>query len=89
MKFQWFRRQQREEELDAEIHSHPDEANRDRIERGESPEEARVNALREFGNVGLIKEVTREMWGWVHLSDCCRTCGLDCECCASAKVLRQ
>jgi hypothetical protein len=26
MKFHWFRRQQREEELDAKIHSHPDEA---------------------------------------------------------------
>ena len=23
--------------------------------------------LREFGNVGLVKEVTREMWGWASL----------------------
>src|SRR5262245_57804226 len=67
MKFNWFQklwRQQREDELDAEIRSHLDEAIRDRIERGESPDEARANALREFGNVGLVKEVTREMWGW-------------------------
>ncbi|MBX3280233.1 MAG: ABC transporter permease [Acidobacteria bacterium] len=62
MKF--LRRQQREEELEAEIRNHLDEAIRDRIERGESPDEARANALREFGNVGLVKEVTREMWGW-------------------------
>ncbi|NOT59586.1 MAG: FtsX-like permease family protein, partial [Acidobacteria bacterium] len=65
MKF--FRRQQREAELDAEIRNHLDEAIRDRIERGESPDEARLNAQREFGNVGLVKEVTRAMWGWAAL----------------------
>jgi putative ABC transport system permease protein len=68
MKFDWFRRDQREAELDAEIRSHLDEAIRDRIERGETPEQARANALREFGNVGLIKEATREMWGWAALA---------------------
>ncbi|MGH9849341.1 MAG: permease prefix domain 1-containing protein, partial [Blastocatellia bacterium] len=57
-------RQRKDEELDAEIRSHLDEAIRERIERGETPDEARVNALREFGNVGLVKEVTRAMWGW-------------------------
>ncbi|MGH9838198.1 MAG: ADOP family duplicated permease [Blastocatellia bacterium] len=63
--FRW--KQQRNEELDAEIRSHLDEAIRDHIERGEAPDEARANALREFGNVGLVKEVTREMWGWAAL----------------------
>ncbi|MEP7337016.1 MAG: ABC transporter permease, partial [Acidobacteriota bacterium] len=63
--FRW--REGKDEELEAEIRSHLDEAIRDRIERGEAPEEARNNALREFGNVGLIKEVTREMWGWASL----------------------
>jgi putative ABC transport system permease protein len=62
-----FWRQRKDEELDAEIRSHLDEAIHDRIERGESPDEARVNALREFGNVILIKEVTRAMWGWSSL----------------------
>ena len=62
-----FWRQHKDEELDAEIRSHLDEAMHDRIERGESPDEARVNALREFGNVGLVKEATREMWGWATL----------------------
>lgn len=60
--FRWKQRQ--DEELDAEIRSHLDEAICDRIERGEAPDEARANALREFGNVGLVKEVTRKMWGW-------------------------
>jgi putative ABC transport system permease protein len=68
MKFNWFRREQRkDEELDAEIQNHLDEAIRERMERGESAEQARANAQREFGNVGLVKEVTREMWGWASL----------------------
>jgi putative ABC transport system permease protein len=62
-----FWRQRKDEELDAEIRSHLDEAIRDHIARGEAPDEARANALREFGNVGLVKEVTREMWGWASL----------------------
>jgi hypothetical protein len=62
-----FWRQRKDEELDAEIRSHLDAAIRDRIARGETPEEARLNAQREFGNVGLVKEVTREMWGWASL----------------------
>lgn len=64
MRLNWFRRKQNEDDLNAEIGSHLDEATRDRIAHGESPEEARLNAQREFGNMGLIKEVTREMWGW-------------------------
>jgi putative ABC transport system permease protein len=62
-----FWRQRKDEELDAEIRQHLDEAIRDRIARGETPDEARANAVREFGNVGLVKDVTREMWGWVAL----------------------
>jgi predicted permease len=40
---------------------------RERIERGETPEDAEAAVQHEFGNVGLVKEVTREMWGWVWL----------------------
>ncbi|HJQ31946.1 MAG TPA: ABC transporter permease [Pyrinomonadaceae bacterium] len=54
----------REEELDEEIRAHLRMAVRDRVERGETPEQAEAAVLREFGNVGLVKEVTREMWGW-------------------------
>ncbi|MEK7416031.1 MAG: ABC transporter permease, partial [Planctomycetota bacterium] len=63
--FRWKQRQ--DEDLNAEIQNHLDAAIRDRMERGESAEQARANALREFGNVGLVKEVTREMWGWASL----------------------
>src|SRR3712207_9471399 len=60
-------RRRREDELDEEVRSHLRMAVRERIERGETPEEAEAAALREFGNVGLVKEVTRGMWGWVWL----------------------
>lgn len=67
MKMSWFRQRRREADLDAEIRSHLDEAIRDRIARGETEEEARTNVLREFGNVGLIKEVTRAVWSYTWL----------------------
>jgi MacB-like periplasmic core domain len=67
MKLPRWRRRRREEELEAEVQSHLDMAIHDRMERGETPEQARANVLREFGNVGLVKEVTREMWGWASL----------------------
>jgi predicted permease len=54
----------RDDELDEEIRSHLRMAIRERVERGETPEQARAAAQREFGNVGLVKEVTRDMWGW-------------------------
>jgi predicted permease len=61
-----WRRRKREEELDEELQSHLQMAIRDRLERGESAEEAESAARREFGNVGLIKETTRGMWGWTQ-----------------------
>ncbi len=57
-------RRQREEELDEEIRTHLAMAIQERIERGEKPAQAEANAHREFGNVALVKEVTRDMWGW-------------------------
>jgi len=64
MKLPLWRRQRREEELEEEIQSHLQMAIRDRMERGESAEDAELAARREFGNVGLIKETTRGMWGF-------------------------
>jgi predicted permease len=65
----WRRRRRRERELDEEIRAHLEMAARERMERGEPPEEARQAARREFGNVGLVKETSREMWGWSWLED--------------------
>ncbi len=64
MRLPLWRRQHREEELEEEIQSHLQMAIRDRMERGESAEDAALAARREFGNVGLIKETTRGMWGF-------------------------
>jgi putative ABC transport system permease protein len=63
----WSWRRHREEELDEELRSHLEMAVQDRLERGETLEEAEAAVRREFGNVGLVKEVTRETWGWVWL----------------------
>ncbi len=63
----WSWRRRRDEELDEEIRSHLAMATRDRVERGEDPEEAAAAARRELGNVGRVKEVTRETWGWLWL----------------------
>ncbi len=60
-------RRHREEDLEGEIQSHLRMAIRDRMERGEGREEAEHRARSEFGNIGLVKEVTREMWGWTSL----------------------
>jgi putative ABC transport system permease protein len=57
----------RDASLDEEIRAHFAMAIADRIARGESPEEATAAARREFGNIGHVKEVTREMWGGVWL----------------------
>lgn len=62
-----FRRRKRDEELDEEVQAHLRLAAEEHIAQGESAEQARASALREFGNVGLIKDVTRETWGWTWL----------------------
>ena len=56
----WHRR---DADLDEEIRTHLSMIEQDRVERGESAEEAALAAHREFGNPLLIKETTREMWG--------------------------
>ena len=52
-----------EENLEKELQFDLEMAVQDRIARGEPPEKARQSALLEFGNVALVKEVTRDIWG--------------------------
>ena len=61
----WWRR--RERELDEELEAHLRLAIADRIARGESPQQAAAAARREFGNLTLIREVTRAQWSWAWL----------------------
>lgn len=64
-----FRRRKMDAELDEELRVHLSMAQRDRVERGESEADARVNVRREFGNVLLVRETTRDMWGWTALEN--------------------
>jgi predicted permease len=68
MKFPW-RRQDKHEELEQELQSHLQMAASDRIERGESTEKAQQAAGREFGNVSLVQQITRDQWGSLWLEE--------------------
>lgn len=57
----------RKDELQEEIDNHLRMAIADRVAMGESETVARQEALREFGNVPLIQNVTRRMWGFEWL----------------------
>jgi hypothetical protein len=56
-----FGKWKRERELEEEVRSHLDMAARERVEKGEEKKEAERAARREFGNVGLVKEMTRDV----------------------------
>src|SRR5580700_5323740 len=55
--------QRRNRELQEEIDAHLQMAIADRVARGETAEAARQAAVREFGNILLVQDVTRQMWG--------------------------
>ena len=68
-RWRWFvqhvlRRAVADDELDAEIRTHLALETERRVDAGESPDEARRGASRDFGNVLLVKDVTRDRWGW-------------------------
>jgi putative ABC transport system permease protein len=69
MKFPWWRHEERQSQLDEEIHSHIQMAKVDRMDRGESCRQAEQSARREFGNVSLVKDVTKRQWGWIWLEE--------------------
>ena len=74
-RWQWFvrhvlHRTTAVDELDAEISAHLTLEVQRRVDAGESPDEARRAASRDFGNVLLVKEVTRDMWGWGFVEGC-------------------
>ena len=60
-------RRRRDRELNEELESHLRMAERDRLDHGQSPRDAHLDALAEFGNKGLVQEVTRDMWGWTSV----------------------
>jgi putative ABC transport system permease protein len=62
----WLRRR-RDEEIAEEIETHVAMATRDYLARGMTPDQARDAATREFGNVMLVRQTTREIWSWTRV----------------------
>ena len=69
MKFPYRRKTQQQAELNEELHSHLQMATNDRVDRGESAQNAQQAARREFGNVTLVEQATRDQWGTRRLEE--------------------
>ncbi len=61
------RRRQFDADLEEEMRLHRELRERERIEAGVAPEEARYAARRRFGNDLVLREESRDMWGWSWL----------------------
>jgi len=59
-----FKRSANRREIEADIDEFLAEKTEALVKDGFSPEEARQRARREFGNVTLMKELSREEWNW-------------------------
>jgi predicted permease len=62
-----FGRNRRAERLDDEIQFHLEQQIAENVAAGMSREEARHTAMRAFGNPSVLKEDTRDTWGWIWL----------------------
>ena len=58
-------RRNQDDDLRTELNSHFKMAVQERLDRGESLETAESAVRREFGNDLLVREVTRQQWGWI------------------------
>ncbi len=58
------RRKQFDRDLEEEMRLHLELRQQEQTEAGLAPDEAHYAARRQFGNEALLKEVSREMWGW-------------------------
>ncbi len=67
MKSLW--RRSTDADISEEIRQHLDEAIDDLVARGMPRREAEAAARRQFGNVTLIQERSREVWRWRIVSD--------------------
>src|ERR1041385_1102950 len=57
-------REKRERDLERELQTHLELEAEEQQQAGLSSERARYAARRALGNMTLIREVTRQMWGW-------------------------
>ncbi|SPE35609.1 Macrolide transporter ATP-binding /permease protein [Candidatus Sulfopaludibacter sp. SbA3] len=63
----WWRRQDREQDLERELRSHLEQEAVERREAGLSEEAAHYAARRAFGNAARVQEEVRAMWGWTFV----------------------
>jgi predicted permease len=66
----WWQIKKRDADLERELRSDLELEEEEQREGGLSPEEAHYAARRAFGNETLIKEQTREAWGWAPFESC-------------------
>src|SRR5580658_5404608 len=66
---QLYLRSRMQNDLSAEIQQHIDERIEELVANGMSKREATAAARREFGNVSLTKEASRDVWRWPSLED--------------------
>jgi putative ABC transport system permease protein len=64
-----FHKSRAEQDMDDELRFHLEKQMEHNVTRGMSPKEARYAALRQFGNVGAVKEECRESWGGRIISE--------------------
>ena len=62
-----FDRERVAQQLDEELQFHLDQQTAENVAAGMSKEEARYAAMRLFGNATVLKEETRDAWGWITL----------------------
>ena len=63
----WWQIRKRDADLERELRSDLELEEEEQRDSGESQEDSRYAARRAFGNVTLIRERTRETWGWAPL----------------------
>lgn len=68
----WWRMGKRDADLERELQSDLELEEQEQRESGLSPEDAHWAARRALGNMTLIREQTRETWGWAGVERMCR-----------------
>src|SRR5260370_34196671 len=67
MKMRWWRRKEREQDLERELRDHFELEIEEQRATGLAPDDARYAAQRALGNATWVREDVREMWRWT----CC------------------
>src|SRR5213082_4254005 len=77
------RRHRSAQRLNDEIQFHLEQQIAENIAAGMTREEARHTAMRSFGNPTVLKEETRDTWGWTRLEQIAQDLRFGRACCAS------